>query len=158
MRRARRGARDRRARGAQGARAGDHDRARRGRGAAHDARRSRAAQDLRAQPGAERVRGMPEGGRLRLAARLDAGQLLLLVADTGVGLTPGRRGTRARALFLDEGGRRRAGPRARTAHRRGPRRNDRARSTPGRGTTVHVRLPIRAPAEALEPEAQGVRA
>src|SRR5262249_27966237 len=30
---------------------------------------------------------MPDGGGLRLTARLEAGQLLLLVADTGVGLS-----------------------------------------------------------------------
>ena len=101
---------------------------------------------------------MPEGGRLQLAARLDAGQLLLLVADTGVGLTPDAAAHALEPYFSTK----EAGVGLGLALVRriveGHGGTIALDGAPGRGTTVHVRLPIRAPAEALAHEAQGVRA
>jgi signal transduction histidine kinase len=101
---------------------------------------------------------MPDGGRLRLAARLEAGQLLLLVSDTGVGLTADAVAHALEPYFSTK----EAGVGLGLALVRriveGHGGTIALDSTPGRGTTVRLRLPIRAPAEALEPEAQGVRA
>ena len=101
---------------------------------------------------------MPEGGRLQLAARLDAGQLLLLVADTGVGLTPDAAAHALEPYFSTK----EAGVGLGLALVRriveGHGGTIALDSTPGHGTTVHLRLPVQAPAEALEPEAQGARA
>jgi signal transduction histidine kinase len=101
---------------------------------------------------------MPDGGRLRLAARLEAGQLLLLVSDTGVGLTADAAAHALEPYFSTK----EAGVGLGLALVRriieGHGGTIELDSTPGRGTTVRLRLPKRAPAEALEPEAQGVRA
>ena len=103
----------------------------RGRRAARDARRPRAAQDLPPQPRAERVRGdargRPAAARGPARGRRRSGRSRSLVADTGVGMSPDAAAQRLRALLLDEGGRRRPRPRPRAADRRGPRRHDRAR-------------------------------
>jgi len=101
---------------------------------------------------------MPDGGRLRLVARLDGDELLLLVADTGVGLTKDAAAHALEPYFSTK----EAGVGLGLALVRriveGHGGTIALDSEPGQGTTVELRLPVRAPAEALEPEAQGVRA
>jgi signal transduction histidine kinase len=101
---------------------------------------------------------MPDGGRLQLAARLEAGQLLLLVSDTGAGLTADAAAHALEPYFSTK----EAGVGLGLALVRriieGHGGTIALDSTPGHGTTVHLRLPVQAPAEALEPEAQGARA
>jgi len=101
---------------------------------------------------------MPDGGRLQLAVRLDAGEVLVLVSDTGVGLTPDAVAHALEPYFSTK----EAGVGLGLALVRriveGHGGTIALDGAPGRGTTVRLRLPLRTPAEALEPEAQGARA
>jgi signal transduction histidine kinase len=101
---------------------------------------------------------MPDGGQLRLAARLEAGQLLLLVADTGVGLS---RDAAAHALepyfsTKDTGVGLGLALVRRIVESHGG--TIALEPRPGRGTTVRVELPLRLPQPAAEPVGLGVDA
>jgi signal transduction histidine kinase len=101
---------------------------------------------------------MPDGGRLQLAARVDTDRLLLLVTDSGVGLTPDAAAHALEPYFSTK----EAGVGLGLALVRriveGHGGTIALESRPGHGTTVRLELPLRAPQAALEPQAEGASA
>ena len=86
---------------------------------------------------------MPSGGNLLLAAETENDQVVLSVSDTGVGMSPS---TREQCLepFFTTKGIRGTGMGLAMVHQIVTRHGGEMdiQSTPGRGTTVHLRLPL----------------
>ncbi len=89
------------------------------------------------------VDAMPSGGNLLLAAETENDQVVLSVSDTGVGMSPS---TREQCLepFFTTKGIRGTGMGLAMVHQIVTRHGGEMdiQSTPGRGTTVHLRLPL----------------
>jgi signal transduction histidine kinase len=101
---------------------------------------------------------MPDGGGLRLTARLEAGQLLLLVADTGVGLSKDAAAHALEPYFStkDTGVGLGLALVRRIVESHGG--TIALEPGPGRGTTVRIELPLRLVEPVAEPLTQGVDA
>jgi signal transduction histidine kinase len=105
---------------------------------------------------------MPAGGRLALSARLDgppdAGLIAVVVSDTGIGMSPRAAASAFEPYFSTK----EAGVGLGLALVRriveGHGGSVALESTPGGGTSVHLVLPVRRPAEAEATGAQGTRA
>jgi len=106
---------------------------------------------------------MPGGGRLFLSARLegeeDSRAIAVLVSDTGVGMSSGAAASAFEPYFsTKEAGVGGGGARG-SRHGGGGSRRGALDSTPGRGTSVRLLLPLRSPATAAAVVAgQGARA